>query len=612
MSSSWTDKVQHVVDGERVEAKVDSRPTRALENQARYLKERVDGIENKSALVAYDCAVEPDVVIGNPVYWNGPNARFEKALAGFEFNRESRILETSPLSEVIGIVSYKHTSTIADILISGKGKVNISGVLDQGNQVVPGRYYLSGKSKGHLSTSPAIADIAVLVATGEGEVYVQPQLRDGPYNHVHYEFDLTLSACGNPTIPEAGAKHAILNVDTDMKGWLPAGDSSFNGLAPKNAIFGYNLKTHIALNNVFPPMPAESASLTLFKSDTDGNGVELPLGSSGLAIIDMNGIWWTSDCYNDVPWAYGAASSLSSSSSASASSSSSSSYTPECPRDTSRRILLRFAKSSYGVDKTVVTSLDAIPGSGLTILGCYDNNPTNTGALKIGLDLGLQVDSETEIGSLVFKNVTGNKFKRGRVLEGIKAGDGSVTLASTITRREVVGDNTSALIHQGIVSVVANIEPAERIFQPQVVRLSDAKERYYQDIMYLALPSVQASSIRLKVLLPHADAIPSNPRIKLRLRLLGRSSGTLPALTVTYRILAKSSGSNVALPLSDTAVNITTNVSISTDTYIDIDSAAISGIAGQDIIFFTLARAAADAYAGEVGVLEAVTVLYSA
>jgi hypothetical protein len=394
-----------------------------------------------------------------------------------------------------------------------------------------------------------------------------------------------------------------------MKGWLPASDSSFNGLAPKNAIFGYNLKTHVALNNVFPPMPTESASLTLFKSDTDGNGVELPLGPSGLAIIDINGIWWTSDCYNDVPWAYGAASSLSSSS---ATSSSSSSYTPECPRDTSRRLLLRFAKTSYGVDKTVVTSLDAIPGSGLTILGCYDNNPANTGALKIGLDLGLGIDSDSEIGSLVFKNVTGNKFKRGRVLEGIKAGDGSVTLASTISRREVVGDDTSALVHQGIVSVVANIEPSERIFQPQVVRLSDAKERYYQDIMYLALPSVQASSIRLKVLLPHADAIPSNPRIKLRLRLLGRSSGTLPALTVTYRILAKSSGSNVALPLSDTAVSITTNVSISTDTYIDIDSAAISGIAGQDIIFFTLARAAADAYAGEVGVLEAVTVLYSA
>lgn len=38
MSSSWTNKVEHVIDGESVEAKVDSRPTRALENQARYLK----------------------------------------------------------------------------------------------------------------------------------------------------------------------------------------------------------------------------------------------------------------------------------------------------------------------------------------------------------------------------------------------------------------------------------------------------------------------------------------------------------------------------------------------------------------------------------------------
>jgi hypothetical protein len=60
--------------------------------------------------------------------------------------------------------------------------------------------------------------------------------------------------------------------------------------------------------------------VTLFKSEGDGNGVELPMGLGGLVYIDINGIWWMSDCYNDVPWAY---QSLGSSSSLSAASGSS-------------------------------------------------------------------------------------------------------------------------------------------------------------------------------------------------------------------------------------------------------------------------------------------------
>lgn len=596
MSSSWTNKVEHVRDGEPVEARVDSRPTRALEDQARYLKDRVDGIENKEALVAYDSAVEPELTVGMAVHWNGVRSRFERALAGFEFNQQTRTLETSPLSDVLGVVLYKHSAEVADILLYGKGSINIASVLDDSLPASPGRYFLSGKIKGKLSRRPSIADVAVLHYDGAGMAFVQPQLRDGPSNHVHYEFDLYLDPCGDSPAPGINGRHSIINVDNSKQGWLPADHSSFNGLAPAKAAFGYNLKTHTALYNVFPPMPAESASLTLFKVDGDGNGVEIPMGLDGLVYVDIYGIWWMSDCYNDVPWSYQVNGSSSSASSMS---------NPECPRDLTRKLLLRFAKSSYGVDKTVVTSLDPIPGSGVSIIGCYDNKPTNTGALKIGVDLGLAIDSNDELGSLVFKNVLGGKFKRGRIVEGLKAADNSVTLTSTSSRLD--GNST---VHQGVVTVRANIEPTERIIQPQVVRLSDAKERYYNEIMYLALPPVQASSVRLKVLLPHEDSLPSSPSLKLRVRVLGRTSGTLPTLTASYRILSKTSGSPESLPTTDLPLVISTNTTVSADEYIDIDSAVISGVSGQDIVFFSINRAAADGYAGEVGLIEAVAVLY--
>lgn len=307
-----------------------------------------------------------------------------------------------------------------------------------------------------------------------------------------------------------------------------------------------------------------------------------------------------SDCYNDVPWAYqnGAA--------ASSSSGSLSLSAPECPRDLFKKMLLRFAKTSYGVDKTVVTSLEAVEGSGVKIIGCYDNLPASTGALKLDLDLGLTVDDDTLEGSLVFKEVEGGKFKRGRAIEGIRVEDDSITISSTFNR---VGDD-DVTIHQGIVTMSANVASAERIVQPQVVRLSDTKERYYEDIMYLAFPTVQASSIRLKVLMPHADAFPAGAKLKLRLRLLGRTSGTLSSLAVTYRVLSKSNGSPVNLPLVDEDLAIDTSVAVSANQYIDVDSEDILEIAGEDIVYFTIARTAADGYGGEVGLIEAVAVIY--
>lgn len=595
MSSSWTNKVEHVRDGEPVDSKTDSRPTRALENQARYLKDRVDGIENKEALVLYSSAVEADASTGMAVYWNGERSRFERALAEFLFNQETRTIETSPLCDVLGVVLYKHSSEVADILIYGKGAMDISGLIDDGGALVAGRYFLSGKVKGKLSKKPAIADVAVLHADGNGSIYVQPQLRDGPFNHVHYEFDLGLDPCGDSPTPNPEGRHSIINVDDSIKGWLPADHASFNGLAPTKAAFGYNLAAHQALNNVFPPMPTESCSVALFKNESDGNGVELPMGLNGLIHVDINGIWWMSDCYNDVPWAYmpGSSSSMSSSGS-----------NPECPRDLYRKLVLRFSKSAYGVDKTVVTSLDPIQGSGITILGCYDNTPANTGALKIGVNLDLAVSSNSEQGSLVLKNIVDNKFKRGRVIEGLKSGDNSIVLTST-SNYELDGDT----VHQGIVSVSSSINSTERLLQPQVVRLSDAKERYYQEIMYLALPPSQASSIRLKVLLPHQDTFTESPSLKLRLRLLGRTSGTLPTLTASYRVLSRAVGTPAELPVSDSSLSISTGTSVAADEYIDIDSAAITSIAGQDIVFFTISRASGDGYAGEVGIIEAVAVL---
>lgn len=64
------------------------------------------------------------------------------------------------------------------------------------------------------------------------------------------------------------------------------------------------------------------------------------------------------------------------------------------------------------------------------------------------------------------------------------------------------------------------------------------------------------------------------------------------------------------LPLVDEALVIDTSVTVAANQYIDIDSDDILEIAGEDIVYFTIARTAADGYGGEVGLIEAVAVLY--
>ena len=45
MSGTWINRIRHVDDGEAVNGAVDSRPTRTLEGNAQYLKDRIDSAE---------------------------------------------------------------------------------------------------------------------------------------------------------------------------------------------------------------------------------------------------------------------------------------------------------------------------------------------------------------------------------------------------------------------------------------------------------------------------------------------------------------------------------------------------------------------------------------
>jgi len=596
MAGSWNQNINFIQDGERVDANVSGRPDRSLSDRTQYLKDRIDAQDNGQALFAFDVTVESSANVGQAVYWSETNQKFEKALAAVELDANGSMVNTQS-SNIIGIVYSKTSATVATLLLSGKATVDISAAVD--GSVTAGKYYLSGTQAGFLVNQVTSTGLPVLINDGNGNVYVQIQPKDLADSHQHYNIDLFMLPAGTASVQtvHGAARAVITSPDPDLPGWLPADHVGFQGLAPAKAAFGYNLPQHEALNRVWPPIPEGNASMTVFMNlggPLANTGLDIPIGPSGLAIIDRNGIWWMSDCDGEAPWQEYYNSSIGETSSIS--------Y-PECPRSAESRLVLYFSKVKYGSGSTVVTSLRTDSETSPLVITDLDGNAANSGDLKIAFDSSFLVTTQTAQGSLVLKNVTSNTFTRGRVVEGIKATNGSVTITSTESRLD--GSDT---LYQGIVSIEANLEGVERTILPQVVRLIDCRERYENEIMYLGFPAGIESAVRYKFKLPGADGFPNDPKLKLRLWLTGDAlTTTFPTLVVSYRRIPRAV-TQAALPTSDTYLTLTTGMALSVDYYVEKNSAQFT-VEESDVVLFTISRQSDDGYLGEIGLIDAVAVL---
>lgn len=619
---NWKKNIRHITTGEPVSSGVAGRPDRALEGNLQYLKDLVDSTQLGEVLVIRDATVESTVLVGQPVHWNALTAQFEAALAVIESDAESNTTSPKASAEVIGIVQSKSNSTLADIVTMGWVAVDLSNAID--SEIVAGRYYLSSAEPGKLTRQRPPVSVPVLFTDGLGKALVLPITRNFLNDHIHYTFELTPRPAGDHT--HVSGRHTITNADASQKGWLPANDASFNGKAPGKAVFGYNLAAHTELSNVWPPLPINAVSVTWDKGDNDTNqtigGVDVPLGLEGLVHVDANGIWWMSDCDGDIPWppalvdssssssswatdGYGSLDSEGSwSSSSVAPGSSESWFNPECPRFDKMRILLHFARMTFGTDKSVVTSLQAVEGSPLSVVNCAGVAAT-TGDLFLDLSLELaMLDADLE-GYQVIKEVSGSQYKRGPVVEGVFAA-GDIILTST--KQLTVGADT---LHQGRVTVSVPTDVGSRELTPQIVRLDDVVERYYAEVPYLGFLAGRSSSVRLRFHVPPVG-IGAAQQMRLRVAILGRLAGTLPALTVTYRKITRGTAAPVNLPtsLNEVALGFNPAIAVAANQYVEVESdllPVVPGVEGYitsgDTILVTITRGAADAYTGELGLI---------
>lgn len=621
MSGNWLHNIHHVTPGEPVDAGVVSRPDRTLEDRTDYLRDRLDAAEAGRALFDVDATIASDVLPGQPVFWNAASQRYERALVATEIDATSQAVVVLPSSECVGMCLRKKAADRGDIVL--RGLVTFENLdASIGQTVTPGRYFLSASEAGKLTKQQPPVTVSVCYVQGPRDncsdalrVIVMPQLRDYTNDHTHYRFDLVAAPAGaGQTV--TNNKVTIVAPSSQAQGWLPANNPIFNGKAPAGAVFGYNLSRHAALSRVWPPVPIQSVSLLWDKGVNQVGGTEIPLGAAGLAICDVNGIWWMSDCPADVPWPVSPLSAGAGVNSALSG--------PECPRTEAMRVTVIFLRMLLGNDRTVVTSLEPAPASPIEVLNC-DGQPGNTGDLE--LDLNLQVVDcpplGVQAGGKVIADVTQkHKLKKGWVTEGVVAHNLSqLTLSSTQSRPLTTSEKTAfnfasaenVVAHQGLVKINFNNQFAEREVAPQIVRLNDAVERLYKDIPYLGLPGAQDSSLRLRFNIPYVSlSATASLQMKIRVELFGRGGAltgnttVLPTLTLTRRILVSPGSGAIPLPAEDTALPFPSNgqsISALRDQVVQRDSAIFS-VAPGDTVLVTIQRAysSSDTYP-EIGIL---------
>lgn len=596
----WTNGVRHVKPGEPVSAGVVGRATRELEDRDAFLKARLDAAEAGQALFYLNVAISPDVLEGQPVFWNSVTHQFELALAAVEPDETTGVLVTQPSSDCLGLVYAKTGAGTGHVVT--KGLVQLATLTNSiGSTIAPGRYYLSSSQPGKLVAQRPPVTVAVCYVLGPRdncsdapEVFVDPQLRDFLEDHIHYRFSLVCRPAGthDPSAAYGTGRHVIEDADVTEQGWLPADHESFDGKAPPLAVFGYNLAQHPALQRVWPPVPISAVSVLWDKGENLVGATEVPLGSNGLVIVDANGIWWMSDCFADVPWPPNLSSFDISSSSQSE---------PECAREERMRVEVVFLRQTFGNDRSVVTSLAPDTNSPITVKNC-DGEPATTGDLKLGLNLDAVVDPDLVDGDLALKELSdGFKFRRGPVVEGLISGNSNLTLNGS--RQRAVAEDDARIMHQGRVVLTVNLEPSDKELPPQIVRLQDAQERLYKDVPYIGFPEAQDSSVRLRINVP-PEGLPGTPKLKIRTVILGRVAATLPLLTMSYRRITTpiAGEAAIALPTTDTAVTFASNVAVGADELVTVESAEFT-IAAGDTVLVTISRASGAGYSGEVGII---------
>lgn len=213
-----------LIDGIPVEAATLQPILDALYANDVFLKGVLDYFEMPSAL--QKCVpVDPLVEVGQPVYYNETNERYELAQYVSVVSDSGRVYLEST-AEVWGILLSREATDTGRILICGIHPLDITAALLDLNNT--GKFYLSDQP-GKLVSSPPDeqAPVYVLTATADGSVLFRPW--SGEYAGLVLQWKHVLLAEAAGTVVITDGEVTITSPNSSLPGWLPAAHASFGG-----------------------------------------------------------------------------------------------------------------------------------------------------------------------------------------------------------------------------------------------------------------------------------------------------------------------------------------------------------------------------------------------
>lgn len=558
----YPQNLTYVKPGEPVSASVVNRPVKETEMQVQSLYAALKTSESGAALILRDAAVSPEVQAGMPVYWDTDCFYPAKALA--EKNCITGEFESSKCSDCSGLVFRKTSAASADIVLFGV--VDLPEVRDH-LDVGSGRFYLSLESGKLTFTAPAVqVPVGILIGTSDAcddrtLVYVNPEFAGKVLDHVHYSHDLK---------PE---------------NWKTLPDATN---APENAIMFYDLESDLELRKVFPPIPVESCSVTIDWNGRmpDGTSIEETFGGRDIPVnrpnsliqVNHDGIWWMSDAIDP------------------------STLTDTDASFRGARVTLHFSRVQYAAQKALVTGLYPDDGQPFEFVDC-SGKVSSTGDLFARFTLARRVEDATRLAGTAIQTINDVWVQEtAPVIHGVRSSSASLSVSGTPFLYE------NEEWHGGLVTLTSFPYGEDFELHPQVVKLSEALESFYQNIQYLALPSTRQSAISMKMDVP--SAFGESLSVKMRFTFLAKVNGTYPSLNLSVVRLPRPSSGPVSLTglTSFQPVSIETARSVTANSIFEVESAAIE-VSEGDTLIWQLQRESLLGYGSDAGIIRASGIL---
>ena len=445
-----------------------------------YLKDILDYFEMPSALLrCVPC--NPAVQVGQPLYYSDASSRFELAQYASVVAPSGHVfLEES--AEVWGIAVKRESADEALLAISGLYPVDLSAAVD--GPVVTGKYYLDVE-EGKLNTTPPddVAPVYVCTTTDSGLTLLRPW--SGEHNGIvlQWRHSLTPVALGQTQVTSGVV--SITSPVTNTAGWLPADHGIFDGNAPQGAKFGYVIPNDNVLESRWPPRFLSSVHVEFDRGlDAGVSATSVPVGEDGLVLVDSHGIWWMSDCENNVPFDLTGAAPAD---------------VAACPPELGVRVTL-YAARPGGVRASELgkSSLQSTH-PGIKIYGRDTTENASHGHLDIKLSLEDAVHpSAVDTGGTAIKSIDNERFILGPATSRVKPGAG-IHIAGA------EGDSNTGFY--GDITVSSHAETINELL-PQTTELRRATEGRFYSTLGIVFPNTYTSGVTSTFIVPTNLAAP--------------------------------------------------------------------------------------------------------